>query len=98
MNTYHSAIQQATSNGLHSELCDLWRIYHPTSLMSDCEYPGVDLVNKLLVQKSLDFRGSETRRYDELKNRRNLQKILYVPVTRKVSPTDETNVPIFASN
>jgi len=85
MNTFHSAIQQATSNGLHSELCDLWRIYHPTSLMIDCEYPGLDLGNKLLGQESLDFRGYETRRNDELKNHRNPQKRLYVPVTRKVS-------------
>lgn len=91
MNTFHSAIQQATSNGLHSELCDLWRIYHSTSLMVDCEYPGIDLGNKLLGQKSLDFRGSETRRDDELKNRRNLKKSLYVPVTRKVSPVDRKN-------
>ncbi len=86
MNTYHSAILQATLNGLHSELCDLWRIYHPTSLMIDCEYPSVVSSNKLLGQKSLDFRGSETRRNDELKNHRNPKKILYVPVTRKVSP------------
>ena len=97
MNTFHSAIQQATSNGQHPELCDLWRIYHPTSLMSDCEYifsaPGNFLLSPLGR-----FAGSEMRRHDELKNRRKGQKVLYVPVTRKVILTDEKNHANFASN
>lgn len=90
MNSFHSAIQQATSNGLHPELCDLWRIYHPTSLMSDCEYQ-LSVPNILSFRKFGILGGSEMRRNDELKNRRNDQKSLYVPVTRKVILTDEKN-------
>ncbi|MBX3631199.1 MAG: hypothetical protein KF908_15115 [Nitrosomonas sp.] len=38
MNSYFKAIQRATSNGRFPELGDLYRIYHPTSVLTDSDY------------------------------------------------------------
>lgn len=79
MNSYHLAILQATSNNKFPELGDLWRNYHPESVLSDSDY---------YFDNACRF---STTKYEEEITGRNLQKILYVPVTRKVSLTDETN-------
>jgi hypothetical protein len=90
MNSYHLAIICATSNGEFPEMGDLWRTFHSFSSMNDNEYfiPGFE---QCLV-------GSEVRRNDELKNDQTEEKILYVPVTRKVSATDCRIVPILPNN
>ncbi len=79
MNSYHLAILQVTSNGRFPELCDMWRNYHPTSVLSDCEY---------FYDESCRF--AMTTQEEEQTGKYSLKK-LYVPVTRKVSDTDVTN-------
>ena len=37
MNSYFSAINQATNNGTFPELSDCWRSYHPEAILSDSE-------------------------------------------------------------
>lgn len=37
MNTYFQAILNATDNNKFPELGDVWRIYRPTSLLSDAD-------------------------------------------------------------
>lgn len=78
MNSYHQAILEATNNGKFPELGDLWRNYHPTSVLSDSEYYYEEACRFELTTKEEAITGS------------NAQKRLYVPVTRKVSLTDET--------
>jgi hypothetical protein len=78
MNTYHLAINTATSNGKFTEMGDLWRSYHSFSKMTDNDY------QKSVIDSVLD--RSEVRRDDERRNGQTSEKILYVPVTRKVSP------------
>ena len=39
MNSYYLAILQATNNNRFPELGDLWRNYHPFSVLSDSDYP-----------------------------------------------------------
>ncbi len=77
MNSYHLAILEATSNGKFPELSDFWRNYHPTSVLSDSEYFYDDAC-----------RFSTTTQEEEGTGH-GLQKILYVPVTRKVILTTE---------
>ncbi len=77
MNSYHQAILQATSNGIFPELCDAWRTFHKFS-------PWID--NDLQIKKiDIDFCGSKSTRNEEIFEPLKSQKILYVPVTRKVS-------------
>lgn len=78
MNSYHLAILDATDNGKFPELGDLWRNYHPTSVLSDSEY---------YYEEACRF---EPTTLEEAITGSNLQKRLYVPVTRKVSDTDDT--------
>lgn len=78
MNSYHLAILHATSNGKFPELSDFWRNYHPDSVLSDCEY---------FYEDACRFEPTTT---EEARTGYGLKKILYVPVTRKVSLTDET--------
>ncbi|MDP3662069.1 MAG: hypothetical protein U1D41_10140 [Nitrosomonas sp.] len=78
-NSYFRAIMMVTTNGLYPECHDLWRCYHPTALMLDSDY--------CLFANSGRF--STTTQEEETTGRES-QKRLYVPVTRKVSPTDET--------
>jgi hypothetical protein len=80
MNSYFSAIQQATSNGRFPEYSDLWRSFHATAHMMDSDYC-------LFTQKSPGMLTTK----EEACTGRGLQKILYVPVTRKVSPTTGKN-------
>lgn len=75
MNSYFKAIQQATSNGKFPELDDLWRVYHVSAILLDSDYC-------LFTQKSTVAPTTK----EEAGTVRELQKILYVPVTRKVSP------------
>ena len=37
MNSYFSAINQATNNGTFPELSDCWRSFHPEAILSDSE-------------------------------------------------------------
>lgn len=37
MNTYHRAINEASSNGQFPELFDSWRSFHPSAILSDSE-------------------------------------------------------------
>ncbi len=77
MNSYHLAILQATSNGVYPELCDAWRTFHKSS-------PWID--NDLQIKKIVrDSGGSKSTRNEEIFEPLKSQKILYVPVTRKVS-------------
>lgn len=78
MNTYHLAINTATSNGRFMEMGDLWRNYHPFSNMADNDY------QKSAIDCGLD--RSEARKNDERRNGQTDENKLYVPVTRKVSP------------
>jgi len=39
MNSYFLAILTATSNGRFPSLGDVWRNYHPSSVLSDSDYP-----------------------------------------------------------
>jgi hypothetical protein len=80
MNSYFKAIQQATSNGQFPEYSDLWRSFHATAHMLDSDYC-------LFTQKSTVTPTTK----EEAGTVRELQKILYVPVTRKVSPTTGKN-------
>ncbi len=78
MNSYHQAILEATNNGKFPELGDFWRNYHPDSVLSDCEY---------FYEDACRFEPTTS---EEARTGCGLKKILYVPVTRKVSLTDET--------
>ena len=37
MNSYFSAINQATNNGTFPELSDCWRSFHPEAILSDSD-------------------------------------------------------------
>lgn len=74
MNSYHLAILQASNFGKFPELGDVWRNFHPDSVVSDCEY---------FYEDSCRFEPTTS---EEAITGYRLQKILYVPVTRKVSP------------
>ncbi|WP_394807524.1 hypothetical protein [Nitrosomonas sp.] len=78
-NSYFRALSKVTTNGKFPEYSDLWRCYHPTALMLDSDY--------CLFANSGRV---ETTTSEEATTGRGSQKRLYVPVTRKVSPTDET--------
>ena len=78
MNSYFKAIKAATSDCKFPELCDLWRVYHQTSNLADSDYSLFSLTPP---------RACSTERANGAGEG---QKILYVPVTRKVSLTDET--------
>ncbi len=78
-NSYFRAIHEVTCNGKLPEYSDLWRCYHPTALMLDSDY--------CLFADSSRF--STTTQEEEITGSAP-KKILYVPVTRKVSLTDET--------
>lgn len=78
-NSYFRALSKVTSNGKFPEYSDLWRCYHPTALMLDSDYCLFANSGRL-----------ETTTSEEATTGRESQKRLYVPVTRKVSPTDET--------
>ncbi len=90
MNTYHLAINTATSYGKFTEMGDLWRNYHSFSSMTDNDYQKSD------IDSGLD--RSEVRRYDERRNGQTNEKKLYVPVTRKVSPVDRKNSLVLHNN
>ena len=110
MNTYFTAIQQATNNGKFPELADCWRNYHPEAILSDSDYPVLTVNNDMPVCVGV----GECERLGSLlfmKVRSRLlstprrpvgasvkvrpdggrgSKVLYVPVTRKVSLIFET--------
>jgi hypothetical protein len=79
MNSYHQAILEATNNGKFPELGDLWRNYHPTSVLSDSEY---------YYEEACRFEPTTS---EEAITGSHLQKRLYVPVTRKVSSRSRKN-------
>lgn len=78
-NSYFRAILKATSNGKFPEYSDLWRCFHPTACMLDSDYCLFS-----------DSGRISTTRHEEEKPAGVSPKKLYVPVTRKVSLTDET--------
>jgi hypothetical protein len=79
MNLYHLAILEATDDGQFMELADCWRSFHLTSEIKDCE---CDFFNRAQRQKRISDL-SPAGGVGHLKK-------LYVPVTRKVSLTNET--------
>lgn len=79
MNSYFRAILKVTDYGRFPEYSDLWRCYHPTALMLDSDYCLFSDAGRV-----------STTRHEEEKPAGVSPKILYVPVTRKVSLTDET--------
>lgn len=81
MNSYFKAMNCATSNGVFPEYSDLWRSYHATSNMMDSDY-CLFTKNKPVAPASVEPARTGQGKFN---------KILYVPVTRKVSLTDETN-------
>lgn len=80
MNSYFKAIKQATSNCKFPELGDLWRTYHKSSNLMDSDY---HLFASTPCAYARPFRAGSAGG--------GWVKILYVPVTRKVSPVDRTN-------
>ena len=78
-NSYFLAILKATDNGKFPEYSDLWRCYHPTAMMLDSDYCLFTIPSRF-----------ELTRNEEVKTGSGLQKILYVPVTRKVTDTDDS--------
>ncbi|MBA3754952.1 MAG: hypothetical protein H0X02_01395 [Nitrosomonas sp.] len=78
MNSYHLAILEAKNNGKFHELGDLWRNYHPTSVLSDSEY---------YYEEACRF---EPTTLEEAITGSSSSKRLYVPVTRKVTDTDDS--------
>lgn len=78
-NSYFLAILKATDNGKFPEYSDLWRCYHPTAMMLDSDYCLFTVSSRL-----------EPTTAEEATTAQKSQKRLYVPVTRKVSLTDET--------
>lgn len=84
-NSYHVAILAATNNERFMDLVDLWRSYHPFSNMADNDY------QKSIIDCGLDRSGA--RKYDERRNGQTVEKKLYVPVTRKVTVTDDSFTP-----
>ena len=101
MNSYHLAILQATSHGRFPGLCDIWRNYHPNSVMSDSDYQYMTDTGDISVvdQEDLNFiHSSDTNSpfavfggvcEGRSAPGKNCRKILYVPVTRKVILTTE---------
>lgn len=81
MNSFHLAILQATNFGKFPELGDGWRNFHPDSVLSDCEY---------FYEDACRFEPTTLK---EARTGYGLQKILYVPVTRKVTDTDDSKTP-----
>ncbi|SET65033.1 hypothetical protein SAMN05216326_1524 [Nitrosomonas marina] len=47
MNSYFLAISHATDNGKLPEFSDLWRNYHPNSILSDSDYQHLTDTNEL---------------------------------------------------
>ena len=79
-NSYFRAILEVTSNGTLPEYSDLWRSYHPTALMLDsdyCLFTDAGRFEPTTSEEAITGQGS--------------QKILYVPVTRKVSSRSRKN-------
>ncbi|SOD19541.1 hypothetical protein [Nitrosomonas ureae] len=74
-NSYFRAILEVTNNGTLPEYSDLWRSYHPTALMLDSDY--------CLFTEPDRFEPTTS---EEAITGQDSQKILYVPVRRKVSP------------
>ena len=101
MNSYYSAILKATSNNQYPEYSDMWRSFHPTSMMLDSDYCLFTLKGSESTKKEILSKDSHTKHFSQLPTRARPtlsggagvdgQKILYVPVTRKVSATDCTN-------
>jgi len=54
MNTYFLAISQATNNGNSPEYADLWRNFHPFSVLSDSDYQLMTEKNDLAVKPVQD--------------------------------------------
>lgn len=77
-NSYFRAILEVTNNGTLPEYSDLWRSYHPTALMLDSDY--------CLFTDPGRFEPTTS---EEAITGQDSQKILYVPVTRKVILTTE---------
>lgn len=95
-NSYFRAIAKVTDNGKFPEYSDLWRCYHPFACMFDSDYSLFTEMrffsrsDLLLHSSDADsceavFELSREGRSGAVQNR---QKILYVPVTRKVIPVD----------
>lgn len=79
INSYHLAILEATDDGAHMDLADCWRTYHIVSDMCDCELEiDEDLPGRVRPNETLAAA------------RPGAPKILYVPVTRKVTDTDDS--------
>ena len=89
-NSYFLAILKATDNGKFPEYSDLWRCYHPTAMMLDSDYCLFTIPSRL-----------EPTTEEEATTVQKSPKILYVPVTRKVSPrtwTKASNSPCKVSD
>ena len=79
INSYHLAILEASDDGQHMDLADCWRTYHIVSDMCDCE---------LEIDEDLPGRGRDQATAPG--GRPGVPKKLYVPVTRKVTDTDDS--------
>ena len=97
-NSYFRAIAKVTDNGKFPEYSDLWRCYHSFACMFDSDYSLFTEIrffsraDSLLFSSELEssqavFGVPREERSGAVQNR---ALELYVPVTRKVSLTDET--------
>lgn len=98
-NSYFLAILKATDNGKFPEYSDLWRCYHPFASMFDSDYSLFTESRFFSHADSLLFSSEPESsqavlgvpREERSGAVQSRTKILYVPVTRKVSSRSRKN-------